>query len=502
MVESERVLVTGGSGYIASFCIAQLLCGSTQVRTTVRSLTREAEVRAAIGKVVKADHRLEVVVTDLNADAGWREACSGCSGVLHVASPIPSRNPRDDDELVRPARDGALRVLKAAREAGVRRVVMTSSTAAVTYGHGGRSQPFTEADWSDPGDRTDSSAYERSKMIAERAAWDWHSREGGALELVTICPGAVLGPVLGGDFSASLDIVKRLIDGSLPGLPHFGWPLADVRDIADLHVRALRAPNAAGQRFIGAGAFYWMEDIARVLRDRVPEVAAKVPKRRLPIWLVRLSSVFDPVVRDRLFELDKERPVSAEKARRELGWAPRSNDEAIAGTAQSLLAEGVVKRGHGRGVSNGGTMRVFLVLLALCAPAALTAASAQDLASPVGRWRTVDDKTGKPSGIVRIYEQNGALYGNIEKVFDPARAGLNCIGCTDDRKDKPLIGLNIIRGLKRDGDVWDGGTLIDPDTGSVYKSSARLDDGGRKLVMRGYIGISLLGRSQTWQREP
>ena len=147
-------------------------------------------------------------------------------------------------------------------------------------------------------------------------------------------------------------------------------------------------------------------------------------------------------------------------------------------------------------------MRIFLILLALCAPAAMTAASAQDLASPVGRWRTVDDKTGKPSGVVRIYEQNGALYGNIEKVFDPARAGLNCTACTDDRRDRPLIGLNIIRGLRRDGDVWDGGTLIDPETGSVYKSSARLDDGGRKLVLRGYIGISLLGRSQTWQREP
>jgi len=339
-------------------------------------------------------------------------------------------------------------------------------------------------------------------MIAERAAWDWHSREGGALELVTICPGAVIGPVLGGDFSASLDIVKKLIDGSLPGLPHFGWPLADVRDIADLHVRALRAPNAAGQRFIGAGAFYWMEDIARVLRDRVPEVAGKVPKRRLPSWLVRLSSVIDPVVRDRLFELDKERPVSADKAKRELGWAPRGNDDAIIDTAHSLLAEGVVKRGQGRGAGAGGAMRAALVLVALCAPTAPTAASAQDMASPVGRWRTVDDKTGKPLGIVRIYEQNGVLYGNVEEIFDPARAGGNCTACTDDRKGKPMVGLNIIRGLKRDGDVWDDGTLIDPDTGSVYKSSARLDDGGRKLVLRGYIGISLLGRSQTWQREP
>ncbi len=344
MVGSERVLVTGGSGYIAGFCIAQLLREGTQVSTTVRTPSREADLRAAVGRLVRTDDKLKVVVADLNADGGWEDACSDCSGVLHVASPIPSHSPKNDDDLIRPARDGALRVLKAARDAGVGRVVMTSSTAAVAYGRGGRSQPFTEVDWSDPGDRTDSSAYERSKMIAERAAWDWHSREAGALELVTVCPGAVLGPVLGGDFSASIDIVKRLIDGSLPGLPHFGWPLADVRDIADLHVRALRAPDAAGQRFIGAGPFYWMEDIARVLRERIPEVAGKVPGRRLPSWLVRLSSVFDPVVRGRLFELDKERPVSAEKAKRELGWVPRSNDEAIIDTARGLLAEGIVQR--------------------------------------------------------------------------------------------------------------------------------------------------------------
>ena len=344
MVGSERVLVTGGSGYIASFCIAQLLREGTQVSTTVRTPSREVDLRAAVGRLVRTDDKLKVVVADLNADGGWEDACSDCSGVLHVASPIPSHSPKNDDDLIRPARDGALRVLKAARDAGVGRVVMTSSTAAVAYGRGGRSQPFTEVDWSDPGDRTDSSAYERSKMIAERAAWDWHSREAGALELVTVCPGAVLGPVLGGDFSASIDIVKRLIDGSLPGLPHFGWPLADVRDIADLHVRALRAPDAAGQRFIGAGPFYWMEDIARVLRERIPEVAGKVPGRRLPSWLVRLSSVFDPVVRGRLFELDKERPVSAEKAKRELGWVPRSNDEAIIDTARGLLAEGIVQR--------------------------------------------------------------------------------------------------------------------------------------------------------------
>ena len=343
MDSSAHVLVTGGSGYIASFCIAELLREGRVVRTTARSPGHEAKIRMTIGKLIKADDRLEVTVADLDTDSGWNEACSDCAGLLHVASPFPARVPRSDEELVRPARDGALRVLKAARTAGVRRVVMTSSTAAVTYGHGGRSLSFTEADWSDPGLPADSSGYERSKMIAERAAWDWQVREGGALELVTICPGAVLGPVLGAKYSASIDIVKRLIDGSLPGLPRFGWPLVDVRDIADLHVRALQSPNAAGQRYIGAGAFYWMKDIARVLRERVPAISAKVPKKELPNWLVRLSSLADPVLRERLYELDKHRPVSADKAGRELGWRPRSIDETIKETAQSLLDEGIVR---------------------------------------------------------------------------------------------------------------------------------------------------------------
>lgn len=249
MSRSERTLVTGGSGYIATFCMAQLLREGAQVRTTTRNSRQEAEIRAAVSRLIQANDRLEIVVAGLNADTGWHEACSNCSGVLHVASPFPSQSPKDDDELVRPARDGALRVLVAAREANVRRVVVTSSTAAVAYGNGGRHEPFTEADWSDANVTTDSSAYERSKTIAERAAWDWHAREGGALELTTVCPGAVLGPVLGHRYSASIDIVKRLVDKSLPGLPCFGWPIADVRDIADLHIRALITPIAAGQRY-------------------------------------------------------------------------------------------------------------------------------------------------------------------------------------------------------------------------------------------------------------
>ncbi len=342
MADRGLVLVTGGSGYIAGFCIAHLIREGWTVRTTVRALARAEEVRATIAQLVDPADRLTFVAADLNADAGWAEAVAGCRYVLHVASPLPSTNPKGDDELVKPARDGALRVLAAAKAAGVARVVMTASTAAVAYGRGGRSAPFTEADWSDETNRADTSAYERSKTIAERAAWAWLKTEGGSLELVTINPGAVVGPVLGRDYSASIDIVKKLIDGSLPGLPRFGWPLVDVRDIADLHVRAMTHPAAAGQRFIGAGPFYWMEDIARTLRERLPALARKVPSRRLPDWLIRLLAPFDPVVRERLFELGKERPVSADKAKTVLGWQPRSNDEAIVATAESLMAHKLV----------------------------------------------------------------------------------------------------------------------------------------------------------------
>ncbi len=336
------VLVTGGSGYIASFCIARLLQEGWHVRTTVRSLSRANEVRASLSKLPVRGDRLTFAAADLKSDKGWSEALGGCNYVMHVASPLPSSSPKTDDELLRPARDGALRVLAAARDAGVRRVVMTASTAAIAYGRGGRSTPFTENDWSDETNRADTSAYERSKTIAERTAWAWVKDHGKHLEFTTINPGAVLGPVLGKDFSTSIEIVKKLIDGSLPGLPRFGWAFVDVRDVADLHYRAMLSSKAAGERFIGAGSFYWMSDIARTIQTRLPHLAQRVPTRSLPDWLLRPLSMFDPVVRERLFELGKERPVSAAKAKDLLGWLPRANDEAIVDTAQSLLAQGLV----------------------------------------------------------------------------------------------------------------------------------------------------------------
>lgn len=336
------VLVTGGSGYIAGFCIAALLEAGWQVRATLRNLGREAEVRASLAKLTRAGAGLHFVAAELAADAGWAEAAAGCDYVLHVASPVPAVNPKDDQELIRPARDGALRVLRAARDAGVRRVVMTASVATIAYGHGGREAPFTEAEWSDETNLADSSAYERSKTIAERAVRAWLAAEGGALELVTIHPGAVLGPVFGRDFSASLEIVKKLMDGSVPGMPRFGWPMVDVRDVADMHLRAMTKPGIAGERFIAANGFYWMADVARILRERLGPEAGRLPRLGIPDWVVRLIGRFDPVIGSRLFELGKKRDASGAKAQAMLGWAPRPVADTLADTARSLRAEGVV----------------------------------------------------------------------------------------------------------------------------------------------------------------
>jgi dihydroflavonol-4-reductase len=329
------VLVSGGSGYIAGYIIKQLLAEDWAVRTTVRNLAREAEVRKTLG--VGANPALTFAAGDLNSDAGWTEAAAGCVYIQHIASPLPTTTPKHDDELVIPARDGALRVLKAAKAAGAKRVVMTSSTAAITYGQPGAKQPFTEANWTDPKNK-DTSPYVRSKTIAERAAWDWHKAEGAPLELTTVCPGAVLGPVLGADYSASIEIIKKLMEGSLPGTPRLNFPLVDVRDIADLHVRAMTAPNVNGERFLGAGPALWMREMADVLIARLGPAAKKVPRGSVPDWLMKLLANFDPVTGSVVFEIGKKREVDASKAQRLLGWKMRPIEDSIVDTAQSLVA--------------------------------------------------------------------------------------------------------------------------------------------------------------------
>src|SRR5271166_5096931 len=331
------VLVTGGSGYIAGYCIAQLRNDGWSVRTTVRSVAKTKAMRASIGNIA-----IEFVEADLNSDGGWGEAVIGAKYVLHVASPVPVSDPKDDDELIRPARDGTLRVLKATRGAGVKRVVMTSSISAIIYGRGAREKRFTEEDWTDETNRGDTSPYDRAKTIAERAAWAWLAAEGGGLELAAVNPGLVLGPVLGSDFSASIEAVKKLLDGSILVLPRFGFNVVDVRDIARLHVLAMTTPEAAGQRFIGSGDFYWMSDVAQILKQGLGDKAKKVPSIPVPDFVARMAALFDPIVRGRLYELGKRRPVSSEKARRMLGWTPRPVTETVLDTARSIQAGNLV----------------------------------------------------------------------------------------------------------------------------------------------------------------
>ena len=329
------MLVTGGSGFIGSHCILDLLRAGYRVRTTVRSPDREATVRELLG--AESADALSFATADLTSDAGWGEAVSGCDFVLHVASPFPLGPPKHEDDLIVPAREGALRVLAAARDAQVKRVVLTSSFAAIGYGKPPGQKPFTEEDWTNP-DGEGVSAYAKSKTLAERAAWDFIEREGGGLELAVVNPVGVFGPALGSDFSTSLQLVKRLLDGAMPGIPRVAFGIVDVRDVADLHVRAMTDPAAAGERFLAvAGEFMTVAEIAAVLRERMGDDAKKVPTRMLPDWLVRLVARFDSSVKQIVPELGKVKQASNEKAKRVLGWAPRSNDDAIVASAESLI---------------------------------------------------------------------------------------------------------------------------------------------------------------------
>jgi nucleoside-diphosphate-sugar epimerase len=341
----STVLVTGGSGFIGSHCLLQLLAAGHRVRTTVRSLKREGDVRVLLKEGgVEAGDRLQFFAADLESDAGWPEAVAGCDFVLHVASPFPANIPKHEDELIVPAREGAMRVLRAARDAGVGRVVLTSSFAAIGDGHPPRRVPFDETSWTNT-DGDDVTAYVKSKTLAERAAWEFIDREGGALELAVVNPVGVFGPVLGPDYSTSILLVQRMMDGAMPGCPQMVFGAVDVRDVADLHLRAMTDPAAKGERFLAvAGDFLSILEIAKVLKERMGMAAKRVPTRQLPNWLVRIAALTDPAVKQILPELGKYKNGSNAKAKRLLGWEPRSNEDALVATAESLLRLGLLKQ--------------------------------------------------------------------------------------------------------------------------------------------------------------
>jgi dihydroflavonol-4-reductase len=337
-VAGEVVLVTGGSGFVGAHCVLQLLAAGYRVRTTVRSLSREADVREMINRGGgDPEAAIDFFAADLTNDAGWAEAVAGADYVLHVASPFPSSQPKNEDDVIIPAREGALRVLKAARDAGVKRVVLTSSFAAIGYSDAHPGRPFTEEDWTDP-TASNITPYVKSKTLAERAAWDFMKTDGGKLELAVVNPVGILGPALSKDVSTSVELAIALMDGAMPGIPNLSFGLVDVRDVADLHLRAMTNPAAKGERFLAiAGAAMSFPQMADVLRERMGDAASRVPKRVLPNGLVRALALVTPRLREIVPNLGRVKEASNAKAKRVLGWNPRSNEDALVATAQSLI---------------------------------------------------------------------------------------------------------------------------------------------------------------------
>ncbi len=341
----STVLVTGGSGFIGSHTLVRLLADGHDVRTTVRRESRADDVRRMVRSGgIDDDSGLSFALADLTRDDGWREAAAGCDYVLHIASPFPSRVPDHEDDLIVPAREGALRVLGAARDAGVKRVVQTSSFAAIGYGHGALDRPLDETDWT-TFDRRPVSAYTKSKTLAERAAWEFIAEQGGDLELSVVNPVLVLGPVLDADYATSIRLIHRMLDGDMPGCPKLYFGVVDVRDVVDLHIRAMTDPAAAGERFLATSdQTMSIREMAEILRTRMGDAASKVPTRELPTWLVRIVGLFDAEIRSAVPELGNRKHATAAKARERLGWSPRPAEDAIEASAESLVRLGIV--GH------------------------------------------------------------------------------------------------------------------------------------------------------------
>src|ERR1700712_244956 len=330
---NATVVVTGGTGYLAGWVMTGLLERGYRVRTTVRNPSKGEHLRAAIGartgEAVAAT--LELVSADLLDDQGWDAALAGADYVLHTASPMPFDAHAD---LVKTAREGTRRVLEAAARAGVRRTVLTSS--GVTAVPEDPDTPATEAVRTVPSNDA-ARRYPDSKILAEQDAWEIASATG--LELTAVLPTFMLGPPLGdAGRSGTVDVIRRLLEGKLPALPRIGWNVVDVRDVAELHILAMTSASAAGERFLGSGTFLWYSDIARIIREKLPVDAKKVPTRRMPDFFVRLLSHFNPqlaMVRD---ELGRKRLVDSSKAHDVLGWKTREVDQTIVDTARAILA--------------------------------------------------------------------------------------------------------------------------------------------------------------------
>jgi len=347
---STTVLVTGGSGFLGSYIILALLAQGYKVRTTVRSLSREASVRTSLanGGATASDlARVSFVAASLDNDSGWKEAVQGCVFVHHVASPFPAEVPKHEDELIIPAREGALRILRAASAAGVKRVVLTSSFGAIECGHAPDKESFTEEDWTvldNPSVKV--TPYMKSKTVAEKAAWNYISSDANTskMELSVVLPVLIQGPVLSKDISTSTFLIQKLMDGSMPGAPNLSYVLVDVRDVASLHLLTMTKPEAAGQRFIGANGdpssslVQW----GKMIKAGRPQYAKKVPSMQIPNFVVYGLSFFDKPMRQILPALGKVAQASNKKATERMGWKPRGSEETILDSVDSLVEYGLV----------------------------------------------------------------------------------------------------------------------------------------------------------------
>ena len=341
-MERELVLVTGGSGFIAVHIILKLLKQGYRVRATLRTLSRQEEVKSMLARGGVTDFiNLEFIQTDLTSDRNWMEAATGATYVIHVASPTPATRPEDGDEMVKMAVDGTLRVMKAAKAAGIKRVVLTSASGAVLAGHKSHPELFTEDDWTNLSSNID--AYQRSKTMAEHAAWDFAKKEN--MELSAVNPVAVMGPVLGQDYSHSNQIINAMLTGKMPVLLKIGFDYVDVRDVADLHLLAMTRSEAVGERFLATtGENLTYKEEAKILQRSLGSKAEKVSTKEIPNALVKFLAYFKKDLRMPATFLGQNTACSNEKAKKMLGWQPRSAEEAIIATAKSMVELGLIDK--------------------------------------------------------------------------------------------------------------------------------------------------------------
>lgn len=342
-MSNKKVLLTGITGFLGSHTAIQLLEKGYHVTGTLRDMKRAESIKKIISQHTTVSDNLAITQADITNAAVWLQLTEGMDYVQHIASPFPPKLPKHEDELILPAKNGMLNVLRAASANKVKRVVITSSSSAITYGRpGNETGLYNESDWTNEQSKTDLTPYFKSKTIAEKAAWDFMKDDTSGMSISVICPGAILGPVLESDFGTSANIIIKMLDGSMPAVPDIGFDLVDVRSVADLLIRGMEMEQAANQRYIGSAGFLKFKDVATILQEAYPQ--RKIPHRMLIDWLVRLFSIFDGTLKPVLLDLGIERKLDHSKAQLKLNWQPKSLKEAVLSCAASVIELGIVKK--------------------------------------------------------------------------------------------------------------------------------------------------------------